>query len=290
MEDPRILYFGSPEFAAIILERLVGAEINIVGVVTQPDKPVGRKQVVTPPAVKVVAESHGIDVFQPSTLKNPEAQKRIREFKPDLCVVASYGKILPKAVLEIALYGCINVHGSLLPKYRGATPIPAAILAGEDQTGVTIMMMDEGLDTGAMLSQSSFPIMPDETTGSLTKKMADVGGTLLIETLPAFLNGEIEPEEQDETLVTMTRMMKKSAGKIDWSKTPEEIERHIRAMDPWPGAFTNWNGMRLLIKKAHLEGGTLIIDRIQPAGKNEMDFDSFRRGHPSASPDAFAQG
>jgi len=286
----RILFFGSPEFAASVLSDLLDAQLNIVGVVTQPDKPVGRKQILTPPPVKELAQENSLPIFQPRTLKDGSAVEELTALKPDLCIVASYGKILPLSVLELAPRGCINVHASILPKYRGSTPIQSAVRAKEPTTGITIMLMDEGLDTGPILSARELDILADDTAGSLSERLAKTGSALLIETIPGYLSGEIKPQTQDGTKATKTSLLKKEHGRIDWSQTPDMIEAFIRAMTPWPGAFTEWNGIRLLIKKAHLQEGELVIDLIQPAGKQEMDFDSFRRGHPDATLEAFARG
>lgn len=250
-----MLYFGTPEFAATILGRLLdaGSPVEVVGVVTQPDKPVGRKQVVVPPPVKVLAQQHGLPVLQPVSLRRPAAVDALRRFRPDLGVVAAYGRILRPDILEIPPHGHLNVHASLLPRWRGAWPIGEAIRADDAVTGVSIMQLDEGLDTGPVLALREEPILPDDTTGSLEARLAPIGADLLIETIPGFLSGAIAPRPQDDGQATYCRPIRKEDGLIDWRQPATSIERLVRAMIPWPGAYTFWEGKQLRILRSHVQ-------------------------------------
>ena len=235
-QDLKIIFIGTPEFGAIILEKLVNSEYKPVLVVTAPDKPVGRKQIITPPPTKISAQKHNIPVLQPEILANSKSE--ILNSKPDLIVVAAYGQILPKEILEIPKFGCLNVHPSLLPKYRGPSPIQTTILNGDGETGVTIMLMDEKVDHGKTISNFQFPISNKKITyPELLKELAELGAKLLVETIPKWINGEIKPKPQDETKATYTKIIKKEDGRIDWNKSAEEIERQVRAFNPWPGTY-----------------------------------------------------
>jgi methionyl-tRNA formyltransferase len=253
--------------------------------------------------VKQLAQSAGLPVLQPETLKPPDVVEQLRSYAPDCIVVTAFGQILRKSVLEMPKFGCINVHGSLLPRWRGASPVSAAIAAGDAVTGITIMQMDVGLDNGPMLSKREEAIRPDDTTGSLMERLSHMGAALLIETLPKYFAGEIAPELQDESLVTHCRQIKKEEGTIDWSKSAIEIERHVRAMQPWPGAFTTLHGRRLKILSAlhsplstQSAPGTIAIHKnsvqvqcgegllelieVQPEGKKAMPAADFAHGQP----------
>ncbi len=301
---------GTPHFAVPSLKRLVEAggdeDWQVVGVVTQPDRPKGRGKKLTPPPVKIVAEQLGIPILQPKTLKTPDAFDDLAAFAPDLIVVAAFGQILRKNVLKLPPHGCINVHASLLPRWRGAAPIAAAIRAGDAETGVTIMQMDEGLDTGPMLSQRAVPLEPTHTTDVLTNRLAEVGADLLVDTLPAWLNGQIEPQPQDDDLVTLAPRLQKAEGRIDWYDPAVVIERQIRAFYPWPSAFTTTPRGPLKILAAEVppavEGpdgakpgtvfqhnravcvvtgqGNLKLLTVQPAGKRPMPAEAMLNGQP----------
>lgn len=250
----RLVFMGTPEFAVPSLEALVAAGYDIVGVLTKPDQPAGRGQRLEESPIKRAALAHGLPVYQPETLRGAETQAMLTALAPDVIVVAAYGLILPQAVLDLPRFGCVNVHGSLLPRYRGAAPIAAAILAGDDRTGVTIMLMDAGVDTGPILSTAAIPIAADETTGSLTARLAQLGGRLLVETLPRWLAGEIVPQPQPETGATLAPRITKEEGEIRWTEPAWLIERRVRAYQPWPTAYTTWNGQLLKILRARAEG------------------------------------
>lgn len=295
----RIVFMGSPNFAVPILEALA-KDYGVVGVVTQPDRPAGRGGALNPPAVKTAALRLGIPVIQPEKVRAPECMVQIQAWSPDLIVVAAFGQILRPAVLDLPAYGCLNVHGSLLPRWRGAAPIQAALLAGDRETGITIMKMDAGVDTGPILSQHILEIAADDTSGSLFEKMAQLGAELLIETLPGYLSRDLTLRLQPEEGATYAPMLKKEDGRLDFSKTAIEMERRIRAMNPWPGAFFEWNGNPLKILRGHIisdqnpgagqritmEGcpavgtgeGILVMDEVQPAGKKPMPGMAFLAG------------
>ncbi|RME69527.1 MAG: methionyl-tRNA formyltransferase [Chloroflexi bacterium] len=229
---------GTPDFAVPTLRALLKSEHEVAAVVTQPDRPSGRGRKLTPSPVKLVAEAAGVPVLQPSTLKTPQAVAELAEFQPEVIVVAAFGQILQADVLNLPPKGCINVHASLLPRWRGAAPVAAAIRAGDRETGITIMLMDEGLDTGPILAQRAVPIRPDHTRQSLTAELAEVGAALLLETLSGWLAGTVQPRPQDDRQATLAPRLKKEEGRINWEWPAEEIDRHVRAFYPWPGAFT----------------------------------------------------
>jgi methionyl-tRNA formyltransferase len=226
---------GSPDFAVPSLEALC-ASYTVVGVVTQPDRPAGRGGTVVLPAIKVAALRLGIPVIQPEKLRQPDAMEQLQAWSPDVIVVTAFGQILRPVVLDLPRFGCINVHGSLLPRWRGAAPIQAAILAGDKETGITIMKMDAGVDTGPILSQRYIPIAPDDTGGSLFAKMSTLGAELLLDTLPRYLSGELIPQPQPEEGATYAPMLKKEDGLLDFTRPAVELERRVHAMNPWPGA------------------------------------------------------
>lgn len=250
MIDPttlRTVFMGTPEFALPTLEGLLAAGIDLVGVYTQPDRPSGRGKQLTPPPVKQLALSRGIPVFQPLKLRLPEVVAELQALAPDLIVVVAFGQILPKSVLDIPRYGCINVHASLLPKYRGAAPINQAIIDGERETGVTTMYMDVGLDTGDMLVKRATPIGPFETAGELHDRLAALGREAMTETLEHLCAGTLSREKQDDALSCYAPMLKKEDGRIDWTRSAPELHNQVRGLDPWPGAYTFLNGEPLKI-------------------------------------------
>ncbi|MBN2386925.1 MAG: methionyl-tRNA formyltransferase [Anaerolineales bacterium] len=300
---PRIVFMGSPDFAVPILEALTRA-YPVVGVVTQPDRPAGRGRILVPPPVKETALRLGLPVIQPERLRQPVAMDQLRTWAPDLIVVTAFGQILKPEVLELPLHGCINVHASLLPRGRGAAPIQAALLAGDAETGVTIMRMDPGVDTGPLYASRAIPIAAEETAGTLFAKLALLGADLLLETLPGILNGELQPRPQPAEGVTYAAMLKKEDGRLDFTRPAVELERRVRAMNPWPGAFFDWQGASLKVHKAHTafalpyvfqQAGTrsvhagqpaiygsdntmLVLDEVQPAGRKPMSGKAFLAG------------
>ena len=301
----RIVFMGSPDFAVPTLEALAasgGAKpcpYNVAGVVTQPDRPAGRGRTLVPPAVKLAAQALGLPVIQPERLRTPEAMEQLRAWAPDVIVVAAFGQILRAEVLDFPKFGCINVHGSLLPRWRGAAPIQAAILAGDTETGITIMKMDAGVDTGPLLSQRSIPILPKDTAGSLFGKLSQLGAELLLETLPLYFSGEIQSQPQDDSHSTYAPLLKKEDGLLDFSQPAVALERSVRAFNPWPGAFMMWQDVPLKILKAHVlsgkarigeriivqglpavaaQEGLLVLEEVHPAGKKPMPGKAFLAG------------
>lgn len=307
--DMKIIFLGTPEFGAIILEGLAKSVYKPCLVITASDKPVGRKQIITPPAVKLIAEKYNLLVLQPERIENCKLE--IENLKPDLIVVAAYGQIIPKEILEIPKYGSINVHPSLLPKYRGASPIQSVILNGEKKTGVTIMQMDERLDHGPILSQRSMVIEPNERAKNLHDKLVYLGKNLLLETISNLQKGLVKPVPQDDKQATFTKTLKREDGKINWKKPADMIEREIRAFDYWPGSFTFWQEfnapLRLKIFQVKVSKSTkgidypagktltlapneisvqcgkdlLVIEKLQLEGKAETNSEEFLRGHPN---------
>lgn len=236
-KDIKFVYFGTPEFAKIVLEGLIGKGYKPVLVVTAPDRPVGRKQELTPPPVKVLAEENKIPVLQPEKL-GKETKNKLDKTKPDLFIVAAYGKMLTKEILDIPEHGSLNVHPSLLPKYRGPSPIQYSILEGDKETGTTIMLMDEKMDHGSIAAQEKIDINDTDTADVLSKKLAKHGAELLEKTIPGYTKGEIKPEEQNHARASYTHIITRANGKIDWNMPAEKIERQLRAFSPWPGIFT----------------------------------------------------
>jgi methionyl-tRNA formyltransferase len=301
----RVVFMGSPDFSIPTLEALA-THYNVVGVVTQPDRKAGRgRKQLKQPAVKVTALEWDLPIIQPTSLKKePEAVAALRAWEPDIIVVAAYGQILRPEVLNIPRFGCINVHASLLPRWRGAAPINAAILHGDSETGITIMLMDPGMDTGPIISQRGIPIPADETAGSLFDKLSTLGAELLIDTLPAYLEGGIQPQKQDESLATYAPMLKKSDGELDFTQPVDYLVQQVRAYNPWPGAFTTWNEKPLKIHRAaalrqdpkqgtvtpglqtshqgkpafQAPDGLLILEEVQPAGKKRLPGAIFLQG------------
>lgn len=299
MKDMRIVFMGTPDFAAAILERLISTGRNVVGVFSQPDKPVGRKQIIEPTPVKKLASEHGIPVFQPAKMKDGTALEMMKSLSPDIAVVAAYGRILPKELLDVPPLGCVNVHGSLLPKYRGAAPIQWSVINGDKITGVTTMYMAEGMDTGDMILKLETEIGEDETAGELFDRMAALGADSIEKTLELFDNGAVPRTPQDEAEATMAPMLKKEMGELDFGKYAEEIHNLVRGLCPWPVAFTYVDGKSVKIYKAdRVEGysgapgelldekrfivgcgdGAVELSIVQPEGKKQMSGGDFIRG------------
>lgn len=296
----RIVFMGSPDFALPTL-RALAQHYTVVGVVTQPDREAGRGRKLTPPSVKTLAQELGIPFIQPVRLKEPAAWQQLQNWQPDLIVVAAFGQILRQSVLDLPRFGGINVHASLLPRWRGAAPIQAAILTGDSQTGVTIMQMDAGLDTGAMLRKRATPIAEYETGGELFTRLAQMGADLLIETLPDYLNGKITPQPQDDALATYAPRLEKSSGLLNFALPAVDLARRVRAFNPWPGAYTLWEGKPLKVHRAHAapaqipleagkpvvvenlpgfatSAGILVLDEVQLPGKKAISAADFLRG------------
>jgi methionyl-tRNA formyltransferase len=295
----RIIFFGSPDFAIPALKTLA-VEYPIVAVVTQPDRPAGRNGILKPPPVKTAALDLGLQVIQPEKLRDPSVMEQLRAWSPDLIVVAAFGQILRQELLDLPKYGSINIHGSILPRWRGAAPVQAAILAGDVATGVTIMKMDAGVDTGLLLATRTIVIAPDDTAGTLSDKLALVGADLLLETLPRYISGELAPQPQPALGVTYAKMLKKEDGRLDFSQPASSLERRVRAMHPWPGAFFDWKGIPIKLLRSRVSGdgsvspgdriivtgypairtaqGDLILEEVQPAGKKPMDGKAFLAG------------
>ena len=247
---------GTPEFGVPTLEHLAGSGLRVVGVYTQPDRPSGRGKKTRKSPVKVLAEARGLPVFQPDTLSMQDARAEMESLKPDIAVVAAYGLILPKWTLDLPTYGVLNVHPSLLPRHRGPAPVANAILEGDEETGVTVMKVEPKVDSGPILRFVGIKVGPRDTTGALTKRLAEIGARLLVETLRDWVRGLIEPIVQDDSLATFSRKATRGDGEINWTLPAVEIDRIIRAYDPWPGSFTTWTGRRLKVLEAEpFEGG-----------------------------------
>ncbi len=299
----KIIYMGTPDFAVPCLERLIKNGYDVCLAVTQPDKAQGRKMILTPPPVKITAEKYGVEVYQPVTLKSDESYEKLKSYNPDFIVVAAYGKILPKRILDIPKYACINVHGSLLPKYRGAAPIQRAVIDGMKTSGVTTMLMGEGLDTGGMLLKYETEIGENETAGELFDRLAEASPDLLIKTLEDFASSKIVPEKQDESKATYASMLSKDEALIDWNEPSDIIHNKIRGMSPWPVAFTYYDGKKLKIyqsektdKSTSTFPGTVTADKnsiyvscsdgkllkilsLQAEGAKRLDAKQFSAGH-----------
>ena len=304
MAGMRIIFMGTPEFACPTLQKLLDRGEDVIAVVTQPDRPKGRGQQTLPPPVKVLAEKHGIPVMQPLKVRVPEVVESIRALAPDLIVVVAFGQILPKSLLDIPRHGCINVHASLLPRWRGAAPLNWCIINGETETGVTTMMMDVGLDTGDMLVKKSTSIDSDENTQSLHDRLSVVGAEALSETLDLLKAGKLVREKQDDALTCYAPMLKKEDGLIDWSREPQAIRNLVRGMTPWPGAFSFLDGKMLKIYRVGTaggegtpgsviragreglevacSGGSIVIEELQLEGKKRLHAGDFLAGYKIA--------
>lgn len=247
MSDLRICFMGTPEFAKSVLEGLIANNYNVILSCSQPDKPVGRKKIITPPPAKVVASSNDIPVYQPDSMRTDEAYETILSYNPDLIVTAAYGKILPQRILDIPKYGCLNVHASLLPKYRGAAPIQYSIINGDKVTGVTIMKMDAGMDTGDIITQAEIEIEPNINTENLTEKLASLGSELLLKTIPEWVSGNLKTIPQNEEDVTLSPPIRNDQGEFTWDMKAIDIHNLTRALEGWPGASTLLDGEKLKI-------------------------------------------
>ena len=304
----RTIFLGTPNFSVPSLEALVGAGHDVACVVTQPDRPSGRRRCLTPPPVKVFAESHGLPVRQTDDVNAPDFVEALAALRPEAIVVAAFGQALKRPLLNLPPLGCINVHFSLLPRHRGAAPVAHAILCGDPETGVTLMRMVRKMDAGDILSQAAVPVGATETTGQLTERLGPIGARLLVETLDGLAAGRIRPVAQDPSRVTFAPSFDKSFGAIEWARPAKYLSRFVRAMNPWPGAFTFWHGsgrppLRLVIHEAAAAGGEarcpgrvalaaeshvavetgeglLHVLRLQPAGGRAMAVAEFLRGHP----------
>ncbi|MBI3537930.1 MAG: methionyl-tRNA formyltransferase [Chloroflexi bacterium] len=297
----RIIFMGTPEFSVPILAALIETQNEIVGVFTRADKPAGRGKQLQASPIKQLAQKNNLPIFQPRTLRNPEIIAIVRDLKPDLIVVAAYGLILPREILAIPPRGCVNTHASLLPRHRGASPISAAILADDAETGITLMQMDEGVDTGAILAQREIPIADDDTTATLTEKLSRLAADLLTNSLTHILSHSLTPTPQDNSRATLAPMLKKEQGLIDWTQSAEQIARRVRAFNPWPSAYTFFNGAQLKIHRARAVNanvhakvgqavklqeeiavvcgeGALVLEEVQLAGKRAMSAEEFVRG------------
>ena len=303
----RLVFMGTPEFASASLADLLRSDDSVVGVVTQPDRPKGRGQILTPSPVKILAQREQIPLLQPLKMKDPEFLQALAGWKADLIAVAAFGRILPPAILSLPPHGCINVHGSLLPKYRGAGPIQWAIINGETETGITTMLMDEGMDTGAMLLQEAIPITADDTAGSLSPRLAELGGRLLVKTIVRLKAGTLVPQPQDSSQATLAPLLKKEDGAIDWALPATAIANRVRGLSPWPGAYTTvvggerwtiWRALALPNSVTSLPGvvvaitneaihvatgqGVLAVMELQPANSRRMAVSQYLAGHPVA--------
>lgn len=299
----KIVFMGTPDFSVPVLRKIIEDGYEVIGVVTQPDRPVGRKRTLTPPPVKVEAVKHGIPVFQPEKIRQKEELEKILTLNPDLIVTAAFGQILPKELLDAPKYGCINVHASLLPELRGGAPIHYSIIQGKEKTGITIMYMVEKLDAGDILTRVEVPITEEDNVGSLHDKLSAAGSKLLSDTLPLLLENKLTPIPQNEADVSFAYNIKREQELIDWSKTGEEIYNHVRGMNPWPVAYTSLDGAVIKIwqtvKMAHDSNktpGTIVdiqsdgivvqtgnstaikITELQPSGKTKMAAEQFLRG------------
>ncbi len=297
----RILFMGTPEFAQISLKALVDDKRDVIGVITQPDKPKGRGYEMSMPEVKIFALEKDIPVYQPDTLKDEAILPLLKELNPDIIVVVAYGKILPEYILNYPKYGCINIHGSLLPEYRGAAPIQRAVIDGKKVSGVTSMYMEKGLDTGDMLIKSELPIGEETTAGEYHDALAVLGGEVLLKTLDGLKEGTITPEKQDDALSTYASQLSKAEGEIDWNNTNEQIYNKVRGLNPWPKAFSFIGGKRFVVDfvykcddegnagevlsadsdgiKVACKKGSVIIKEIKVEGKKKMSAEDYLRGH-----------
>ena len=309
----RIIFMGTPDFSVPTLQGLIDSRDQVVAVVTQPDRPKGRGKKLTPPPVKILAESAGIPVLQPTKIRTVEFAETLGSFRPDLIILVAYGRILPSNILDLPPLGCINVHGSLLPRHRGAAPIQQAVLAGDTVAGVTIMQMDTGMDTGAILLQTSIPIAEDDTAGSLFSKLSNLGGKTLLEALDLLRANKLPPAEQDHSIATEAPPLKKEHGSIDWEKSASELHCFIRGMDPWPTAYSFLDGKRFRFFVPDLSdissdqppgtiiqadknglliatgGGVLNVREIQPEGKKRMTVMAYLCGQALESGQQFIQ-
>ena len=302
----RVVYMGTPAFAIPPLEELLASGYDVVGVYTQPDRPAGRGRSMEAPPVKTFALERGLEVIQPTSLRNPEAHSRLAALSPDLIAIAAYGRILPEEVVGMAPAGCVNVHPSMLPRHRGPSPVAFTILEGDETAGVSIMLLDEGMDSGPVIAQVEEPIHPEDTTESLTDRLFHRGAKLLVESLPRFLQGDSSPQPQDDARATYARRLTKEDGEVRWELPAATLWRQVRAYHPWPGSFTRWEGRLLKVLEAvplprdasgspgsviALDGdvpapvgvaageGVLGLKRVQLEGRRAVDAADFLKGH-----------
>jgi len=297
--SPSLIFLGTPDFAVPVLEKL-SKSFQIIGVITQPDRPSGRGRKLVPPAVKVSAESLNLEIFQPQDVNSKLSLDLIKSWNPDLITVAAFGQILSPALLALPHYGCLNVHASLLPRWRGASPINAAILENDPFSGITIMKMAEGLDDGPILTQESTPIQSHETAGSLSERLSAIGADLLVKTIPSYISGDIQTQTQDQSKITYAHLLKRQDGLLDFKQSAEQLARKIRAYSPWPGTFTYWDDQRLIIHQAQAINvtspgsgvftryeslpavgtgeGLLVLNILQQAGKRKNTGKEFLHG------------
>ena len=310
----RTIFFGSPDFAVPCLEALHDIS-EVAVVVSQPDRPAGRGLAMRPPAVKKRALELGLEVWQPTKVRTAEFAERLRALEADVAVVVAYGRIVPRAVLDAPAAGCVNVHASLLPRWRGAAPIQWSIVHGDEETGVTLMQMDEGMDTGPILATASTPIAPDDDAATLSERLSKMGAELLREQLPRYVAGDLTPQPQEEGAATMAPLLKKDHGRIDWNKSARAVHNQIRGMNPWPGAHTVLGERRIKVHRAlastldpegavpgqvialDREGilvacteGTLEIQELQESGRKRVDARSFASGRGVSVGDRFSNG
>ena len=300
----RVIFMGTPEFAVPSLEALLKSDDQVVGIITQPDRPKGRGQSLTSSPIKLIAERERLPLLQPTKMKDPGFLDALRAWKPDLITVAAFGRILPPVILNLPPRGCINVHGSLLPKYRGAGPIQWAIINGETETGITTMLMDEGMDTGAILLQERLPINVEDTAGTLSTRLAELGGRLLIKTITQLKAGNLVPRQQDHSQATLAPLLKKEDGVIDWAMSAMAITNRVRGLTPWPSAYTfagkeRWtiwraeaiaeqvNGLPGTVTQVTKDSvhvatgnGVLVLREVQPANRRRMTVSEYLAGHP----------
>lgn len=311
MPGLRIIFMGTPDFACPTLQKLIDRKETVLAVITQPDRPKGRGQKLLPPPVKVLAEQHGIQVLQPVKVRSPEVVEQIRTLAPDVIVVVAFGQILPQALLDIPRFGCINIHASLLPRYRGAAPINWCLINGESETGITTMMMDAGLDTGDMLIKRQLEISPDEDAQSLHDRLSLLGAATIDETLDLLQAGTLQRQKQDEALTCYAPLLKKEDGLIDWAKEAEQIKNLVRGMTPWPGAFTYLHGQMVKVFCVELAcesgpsgtvlqvgpagiqvgcgtKGSLIVKELQLEGRKRLKVADFLAGYKVSTGDTFS--
>ena len=307
----KAIFLGTPEFAVPTLERMIAAKHHVMEVVTQPDRPSGRKQTLTPSPVKLAALRHRIPVYQPERIRRPEAAEHLRALAPDVMVVVGYGQIIPQSVIDIPPYGIINVHASLLPELRGAAPIQWSVARGYEQTGVTTMRIDAGLDTGDILGRWETEIDPDETAPELSARLAEAGADLLVKTLMSMGHGLVRPEPQDDSKATLAPILKKEDGRIEWRNAAKQIHNQIRGLQPWPGAYTSFRGQSLHLWRSRLDsrkwglppgalvhkegvfavggdGASLELIEVQLEGRKRMPAQVFANGHRLTQNDLLA--
>ncbi len=276
-KNPKIIFIGTSLFSVPVLEKLIENKYNIPAVITKPDRPIGRKKELTPPPVKEVALKHSLKIFQPEKISSAEPE--IKKINPDLFIIAAYGEIIPESILKLSRLEPLNLHPSLLPKYRGPSPIQTAILNGEKTTGTTLMIVDKEMDHGPIIAQEEIKIAPDDNYQTLEKKLALKSADLLIKNLPQYLEGKIKPREQNHSQATYTKMLSRQDGEINLKENSLKNERMVRAFYPWPGTWTIIGKKRIKIIKAKIVKDSLVLEIVQPEGKKPMTWEEFKRGH-----------